>query len=1466
MSMNTRAYVRRWAVLLGSFFVGAVVFVPSDALASPGAFVLSNETPVCDQASPVGPAIRLNWGDSAGAVSYDVYRNSSLYVHVLVTDRTFYNSANITAGNTYTYFIRAKDADGVITDSNTISVSIDTNICTPQSIPLAPSDVAASATSLTSITLMWHDNATNETGFRIERSVSGGAYSFLTNMPSISGSGGVGFYRDRGLESNAQYCYRARAYNASGDSVSAVDSCAVAGQNIVLPVLNGLTAVASSTHSIYLSWIALAGWAPGDYSIARCSGVVCENFESIKIVYLSDHDGATYDDSGLVAGTTYRYRISLVDRSSQEELARSETVSVATNSVDDGTSITYYFGGTLNESFGSLVAGTPFTGLLNYSLNQPDLDRRYSSNSLYRGQYHYNALSITIGGMTVTDNGTGNSYVYDYGTYDKNTQGTYPADVFSVSTSNVSGNLGGLPLRPAAGIILDLSDYAGTVWSSTALPGAGLTMENLTAGNGTFIQLQGVLTENFPAVSARGSIYALDNDEAKAAIRKFSLNNRVHVLGGPIDVQRMDITPDGRVNMSPQGMGQEADASGTVVGGPIQYNNHWWWNIDYDQGIDGWSEEDNLAEGTGSAVNHAPTLAFLDSGDFSNGVNPDSGQKNTEFTFKVIYTDADNDAPEDVTLHYKASHWADWSYRTMTKDQDGTGDLYDGKFNNGEIFTFSGIFDQEDAYEYYFTTDDGHGGQYQIPKEANVFTVEPLPSYDIMVDGKIYHVRYKLSQNSATIEPFQGERWFFDENWRQAQVDLDVAEKLAKTAFIYESIPYYERHLHADYQTVQDAISAIWQVTASQAAEKCLVSGPLAIVSTVVGGSVTQRAIETCFNNQLGSLETDLSKQLLTAYAYKGLLELKQSYDSIFLDIALSQIPKPPSVLPILDNQTAQLIYDEYYNQIGLRSSALIPMISELQEWDNSHWQNASEVIQSIGSDIVGLLVPSTTDEILRTTSVSYLEIVGSSGVGRYIFENIANIDHINKWSSLGVSMLDTFNAFLNSHQDIADNYNLHRRWVLSKEVLINCLANSIVLKQTSVVCPGSFYSGHIGSPGELRIYDSEGRLTGVKDGHLTNEIPGSWYSDGQFFLTDVQNNYYFSFFGTESGRYNLIINQVINGELRRVGINELPILPDEIHDYRIDWGGLPHETPNKVELSIHKSGNGTSEKTIEIGDNFSDTTPPTTTLSPSGNLGNNNWYTSDVSVALNATDNEGGVGVKETQYSLGNGATWNTYSDPITLSDEGTHTIQFYSEDWFGNKEDEQTKEIKIDKTAPEITLNVPEDGKQYILNSLVNADWSAEDAVSGLDTATGTVESGKPIDTGTVGEHAFTVTATDNAGNSDTGTVSYNAIYQFGGFQSPLTDSKVLNAKGAIPVKFKLADANGSVISTARATVRIDGKDAVSSGGSNDGNVFRYDEVDKQYIFNLSMKDMNLGSGPHKLEVQLDDGATYSQSITTK
>src|SRR5947208_2614338 len=87
-------------------------------------------------------------------------------------------------------------------------------LTTTPPIPIPPSGLTAIGTSSSTIDLGWTDNAINEVGQRIERSVGSNAnYAFLTNVGA-----NITAFTDTGLLDGTQYFYRLKAFNTGGFS------------------------------------------------------------------------------------------------------------------------------------------------------------------------------------------------------------------------------------------------------------------------------------------------------------------------------------------------------------------------------------------------------------------------------------------------------------------------------------------------------------------------------------------------------------------------------------------------------------------------------------------------------------------------------------------------------------------------------------------------------------------------------------------------------------------------------------------------------------------------------------------------------------------------------------------------------------------------------------------------------------------------------------------------------------------------------------------------------------------------------------------------------------------------------------------------------------------------------------------------------------------------------------------------
>ncbi|KKK95373.1 hypothetical protein LCGC14_2673450, partial [marine sediment metagenome] len=101
---------------------------------------------------------------------------------------------------------------------------------------------------------------------------------------------------------------------------------------------------------------------------------------------------------------------------------------------------------------------------------------------------------------------------------------------------------------------------------------------------------------------------------------------------------------------------------------------------------------------------------------------------------------------------------------------------------------------------------------------------------------------------------------------------------------------------------------------------------------------------------------------------------------------------------------------------------------------------------------------------------------------------------------------------------------------------------------------------------------------------------------------------------------------------------------------------------------AVDKTGNGSSA--VHLGPFKIDIAAPLTTHTVIGALGPNNAFSTPVTISFNRIDPVPASGVLKTEYSFNSGSTWNLYSGPFIISNQGTTNILYRSTDKAGNIE----------------------------------------------------------------------------------------------------------------------------------------------------------------------------------------------------
>jgi Zn-dependent metalloprotease/chitodextrinase len=310
-----------------TFSHGEVEDYPVTFAAAPPPDTQAPTAPTLSAPSRTTSSISLSWTaatDNVGVAGYDVYVNNVKNNTSNLTGTT-HTVAGLTPNTAYSLYVRARDAAGNTTQSNTLSV---TTLADTQ-VPTAPTLSAPSRTT-SSISLSWKA-ATDNVG------VAG--YDVYVNNVKNNTSNLTGTtYTVAGLTPNTAYSLYVRGRDAAGNTAQSNTLSVTTLADTQAPTAPKLSAPSRTTTSISLSWTA----ATDNVGVAGYDVYVNQVKRNP-----SNLTRTSYTVTGLTANTAYSLFVRARDAAGNT--SQSNTLPVTTMAtVVENLIGSYYFPSNLN--------------------------------------------------------------------------------------------------------------------------------------------------------------------------------------------------------------------------------------------------------------------------------------------------------------------------------------------------------------------------------------------------------------------------------------------------------------------------------------------------------------------------------------------------------------------------------------------------------------------------------------------------------------------------------------------------------------------------------------------------------------------------------------------------------------------------------------------------------------------------------------------------------------------------------------------------------------------------------------------------------------------------------------------------------------------------------------------------------------------------------------------------------------
>lgn len=290
---------------------------------------------------PTTGKVIVSWDAVTGANSYTLRKQSGgVWSQLQSSSARSYTDSSVTAGASYQYEVTAHKtgSSGQTLSSSAVTVTVTVPSSTEGEGDTAPNKPTISNVSAGtgSITVRWND--VDADYYKVERTSNGGS-SYTTVSASTTGTS----YTDKSAAAGTSYQYAITAYrtvssgtlNSGRSDLSNAVAIEDSTGNVTLSAPASVSATGGS-GSIAIGWDGVSG--ASRYKLERSS----DNGSTWTTLLLYQTE-PSYNDSTVVAGTAYKYRVTAYSSSggrSEPTVSSSATAQSAPAAVIGGTAIT----------------------------------------------------------------------------------------------------------------------------------------------------------------------------------------------------------------------------------------------------------------------------------------------------------------------------------------------------------------------------------------------------------------------------------------------------------------------------------------------------------------------------------------------------------------------------------------------------------------------------------------------------------------------------------------------------------------------------------------------------------------------------------------------------------------------------------------------------------------------------------------------------------------------------------------------------------------------------------------------------------------------------------------------------------------------------------------------------------------------------------------------------------------------